>query len=303
MAQTKPKPRKSHGNEAFRGVVATGVTIYEGGFGAARGPYSAVVEADSTIAAMFTKYAQTNGLIPWGFWDAPAGEEPETDDDETGTVGNGTKTSLIRMNNGWIADLTVVGADANTDVFMPVYLTDEETPTVVPTTKESHQIGFLMSRRGNSSTGLKSVVYFYSSSELLLQGILGGTVKEELIASVDLKSIADGVVIDGLTTRNHFQIIDAFAVIDRVVAGGTSVILTLSKGPGATAGNDISDTGITILSSDTKGVKKSIADLTGPMDAHYHEGSELNVVAKSTTGSFTDGCVNVYIVKRNLPGY
>lgn len=303
MAQTRPKPRKSHGNEAFRGVVATGVTIYEGGFGAARGPNSVAVEADSTLAAMFTKYAQTNGLIPWGFWDAPAGEAPETDDDETGTVGNGTKTALIRMNNGWIADLTVVDADSNLDVFKPVYLTDEITPTVTPTTKESHQIGFLMSRRGNSSTGLKSVVYFYSSSELLLQGILGGTVREILLANVDLKSIADGVVIDGLTARNHFEVISAFAVINRVVAGGTSVILSLSNGAGATAENDISDTGITIASADTKGTKKTIADLTGPHDAHFHEGDEINIIAKSTTGTFTDGDVNVYIVVRNLPGY
>ena len=292
---TAPRIRKTHDSDAHNGVIGDGITVYEGAYLAARCASNSVVVADSTVAGQFVPFAETNGLQPFGFSNQPAGEQPEYDNDIEGTVGDGTKASLIQINNGQEKEYSVAGATANTAVFEPVYFLDDNLLTLTPGTKNAFVPGFLLSRRGQSSTGLTSLVYFFSANELYLQAILGGSNEFINLGYFNFASVANGDLAEGIVMKNHAKITELYCIVDVALAGGTSFTLNVEIDAVA-----VSSAGMA-MTTNAKAAKVS-ATIDGST-TEYHENSVLTVTAASVSGSYSAGAVNLFMRARNLPGF
>lgn len=299
-ALTGPKARKTQDGDAFRGILATSKVAFSGAYGAARTKTHADVVATPALAGMIAPYVNETGMLPLGFFETPAGDEPNESDSAGSLTGDGTKDTLIYLRSGRIMDFSVAGATANTDIFEPVYMLDDGTPSLTAPSDNTIQHGIVLARPGaGAGASPLTTSLMFSAEQMIAQSLAGGPVKDVFLGNFSWGDSADGILADGILAHNHALVVGLYAVIDIATtgAGGTTTI-SLTIG-----GTDVSTTGIVIPTATAKGTRIDIAALDGSGDETYHSGDELNVVAKSSGGTRTLGTFNLWMTVRNKPGF
>ncbi len=305
MALTKFKLRRTQPiNNPVRLVVADTKVVYSGSYAAARGKkHEVVLAGGASTGGKVVAFERKPGILPLGYFDTPAGDEPERTGDAGKLTGNGVKDTLVDIGGCVLMDQLVSGSSSDLAVFEPVYASDDDVLTVTPPATSQIQNGIILSRRGAATT--ESLVMMFSAEQMIGQSLAGGTKKDVYLGYFAWGATIDAIIADGIIAHNHAEMVNLFAIIDVPTvgaAGTTSIVVTIDDTPIAIVPDGIvpvSSLGVVIPTASARGVRIN-AVLNGTK-VTYHAGFELNVKAINTSGTLTSGAYHLWMTVINKP--
>jgi hypothetical protein len=214
---------------------------------------------------------------------------------ETTTLGDTTASPPpeTRTNVGEkvLVRATVTGVTSRGDILKPVYATDDNTLTLTrPTTGEV--IGIVTD--WHTSTTCDVLVFAIDA-----RAAAASTVDHVYLGTIDFASTADANLRTSLPFPYHGVILSVSAMISIpcVGSGGTSTIgLEIDGAPAVTGGAFVLST----AAGGTVGTALSVTAVTG--NNVLREGSLIDIVGSSTSGTRTTGACEVFAKIQRRPG-
>lgn len=289
MALSSATVRRLRATESLATQVVSGSTVYHGSFLALGAAY----HATSGKRGYVYPYNDEDGAIWWGL--SKGGGGSGTSQSQDSVTGDGTSDEMIAgiMESFIVANDSVTGVTAATDVGRYVYLSDDDTPTLTRPTVGC-PLGVVVAHRTSTYC---DVMYF--SVETVIAIVAGGCAQHTLNLGTWLCSaMTNGNILTGFPAPHQGQILSFFAIINQAPAGtGGTVTLNLEIG-GTNVGTSGTDT-VVVETGDALGAKKASAAISA--NNVFHEGELIDVEAASTT-AMSSGMFTLFMEYLSGPG-
>lgn len=290
MALSANKVRRLREWQRIAQQVASGSTIYQGGFLALGG-------ASASSPGRLVPFNDAAGLIPYGL--SQGGGGSGTSQGQNSVVGDATADNMVSAAlDGFVVEKTAItGLSAITQVGAYVYLTDDDTFTVTRPTVGGALVGEVCAYRATS----EGDVFCYPVP--VLRALVAGGAGRTLLSlgSFDWVSIANGDILTNFPAPYSGKIVKFFVVID-IALTGTSGTATLNMEIGTTDVGPTTPTTIVLSTAATPTKGQVVASAAITANNVFSEGDNLSIEAASVATTRTTGRFNFYALIERGPG-
>lgn len=222
-----------------------------------------------------------------------AGETPIGIAQETvlGNAESPAARAMVDVGPKVLKKVDVSGVTAISDVGAIVYLnTDNFADLTLTRPTRGVPIGFVT----RWYSGDDCDVQVFSWAELVLVGFAGNGADLVHLGHFTAANVTAADLIKA-TIPYRYRVISAYAVVEKALAGGTSITITLKKGSTALTG------GVITFGTDAAAAKVDASAITQNANSILSESDTLTGTF-AVSGTYTAGTFNVFAIVRKLPG-